>query len=710
MKIYRFNQPLSDYRNIMKLKLISIICFLSLFQSIAAAGTSVVTSAKQVNVAAWINRYFGKGKEPPFSFTYGGKASSQFIRTWKYQSRKVESGENGVVEYIFTYTEPKSGLTAECAVKGFQDFGAVEWLLSFVNNGSMNTPEISNVSSSDVTFKVSKPELTKLYYANGSSVSKTDFAPHEKTFAVGDSLTMKPKGGRSSDSAFPFFNIELRPDNGVMCSIGWTGTWFATMKQQQVGGLRLTTGLNSLKTYLLPGERIRTSRFCMLFWHGKDRFAGHNQFRRFLLAHHTWKTDGKPTVYPISTGFNYGDPAPCNEYTCMTEEYAIALVKRYEKFHLVPDVFWLDAGWYSHSDEVENNKYWWNTVGEWTVDEDRFPHGLKPVADEVHRAGAKFLLWFEPERVRKGTKFYKEHPTWLLDPTGKNDYAVRDTDRTRMTFLFNLGNKEACEWLGKYIVDFMKTNGVDYYRQDFNIAPEGFWRANDEPGREGMTEVKYIEGLYDFWHYILMNVPGVLIDNCASGGRRLDLETVSMSAPLWRSDYHYGEPDGCQNHTYGLELYLPLHGTAVYVPQNYELRSSMGSSMICNWKITEKNYSLLDEQNMLKQCMTVRPYFYDDYYPLGTSGAMAGDDIWMAYQLNNAADNSGYVVAFRRQKCAQSTFDVSLHAMNPDAVYVVTDCDSNVSTEMSGSELSAKFTLKADKPRSSVLIKYQIKK
>ena len=63
--------------------------------------------------------------------------------------------------------------------------------------------------------------------------------------------------------------------------------------------------------------------------------------------------------------------------------------------------------------------------------------------------------------------------------------------------------------MSKYIGDFLEENGIDYYRQDFNIEPEGFWAANDEPGRQGICEIRYIEGLYSFWEYLLNRFPGL---------------------------------------------------------------------------------------------------------------------------------------------------------------------------------------------------------
>ena len=116
----------------------------------------------------------------------------------------------------------------------------------------------------------------------------------------------------------------------------------------------------------------------------------------------------------------------------------------------------------------------------------------------------------------------------------------------------------------EYIGDMIEQNGIDYYRQDFNMEPDKYWARYDEPDRIGMKEIRHIEGLYAFWDYLLERFPGLLIDNCASGGRRLDLETIKRSAPLWRSDYyHYDDPDGYQCHNFGLSFFLPFHGTGI---------------------------------------------------------------------------------------------------------------------------------------------------
>lgn len=676
-------------------KLILCLAFIFCFLGWSHAQTSCAINTSGMDVEKWISGNFSKGKVPPFSFNYDGVPSAKFIRGWKYSMETLNSNDPLVIKKMFVYQDPATGLKVRCEVTGFKDYKAVEWVLHFVNTGKQNTPEIANVCESDIHFMHSAGEPT-IYYANGSNASITDYQQLSKKLAVGDSLNMVPVGGRSSSHAFPFFNMEMPNGQGVMVAIGWTGTWKTEITAPDAKDVSLKTGIRDLKSYLYPDEAIRTASVCLLFWNGENRFAGHNKFRQFVLAHHTRMVNGKRAVYPISTMFNYQDPAPCNEYSCITADYAISIVKRFKQFNLVSEVFWLDAGWYTGAGDYVHDKQWWNTVGNWTADSARFPNGLRPVSEAVHQTGAKFMVWFEPERVYEGTTWAVQHPQWML--------KYKDNEQ----YLFDLGNPEARRWLSTYMGNFLEENGIDYYRQDFNINPSEYWKAHDEAGRQGMSEIKYIEGLYDYWDSLLKRFPNLLIDNCASGGRRIDLETISRSAPMWRTDYNYGEPVGYQYHTYGLELYLPLHGSSIWSPDKFIARSGLGSSVVYCWKVTNPGVSFIDMQNSQKEFREVRPYFYEDYYPLTGSEVADANKRWLAYQLHRQSDDSGYIVAFRHKDNADNTISVKLFSLSAKKKYQIEDKDTKAIVVKSGKELMDGLTLTLEKPSSSLLLFYKV--
>ena len=667
----------------------------------ASAQVRLQMQGDKTDIARWIDSRFAKGQLPPFSFILDEKPSEEFLRSWRWSRTAPASTDKDVVLRTFTYTDPRSGLEVVCDVKGYPEFRAVEWVLHFHNTSAKNSGQLTRVKVADFDMVYPAAGALKIHYAEGNKISKADYAPRTAEFRTEQPLHIEPHGGRSSEEAFPFFNLESEASRqGVMVAVGWTGTWFADLEKRDPSRLTLAAGMLNTDLYLYPGEQIRTPSVALMFWSG-DRMNGHNRFRRLVLAHHSRKVDGSP-FYPLCSAFNYRDPQPCGEYSCLTADWAIAMVRRYSMFELTPDVFWLDAGWHTGAGDFRHGKSWANTTGNWTVDRERFPEGLKPVSDAVHEAGAKFMVWFEPERVVKGTQWATEHKEWMLDtewPEGSEQSTW---------YLFDLGNDEACDWLCKYYGDLIEENGIDYYRQDFNMLPAGYWRDADEPGRSGIKEIRHIENLYKFWDYLLERFPGLLIDNCASGGKRLDWESIGRSAPLWRSDYyHYDDPDGYQCHTYGLNFFLPIHGTGILLPDQYSFRSSLSSALQCNWKVTEPGVSVLDMQQRIREYRDIREYYYEDYYPLSGTGDLTGSDVWLAYQMHRPSDDSGIVVAFRRQNAPDAEYTVRLGGLTPDASYTLVDCDTQAETVRSGRELTEGLTLRLDNPKSSLLIKYR---
>ena len=146
-------------------------------------------------------------------------------------------------------------------------------------------------------------------------------------------------------------------------------------------------------------------------------------------------------------------------------------------------------------------------------------------------------MWFEPERVTAGTWLTDNHPEWIL---GGKDGG-----------LLNLGHPDARQWLTDHIDKLLTEQGIDLYRQDFNMDPLEFWRKNDPEDRQGITEIRHVMGYQAYWDELRRRHPDMLIDSCASGGRRNDLETLRRAVPLLRSDYIM-EPVGNQCHTYTL--------------------------------------------------------------------------------------------------------------------------------------------------------------
>ena len=651
-----------------------------------AAGWDPASFHDRASLEKFVSARIDKTAAPPLAFTYDGKQSSAFIGKWT-ATPDTQTAPDRTVKTV-VYADPATKLRLTVVYTVYKDYPAVEWVARLKNEGAADTPLIENVLACAADFPGFAAGPVTLYRARGSSAERSDFAPIEDVLADKGEVVFGPSGGRSSDTtALPFFNM-AGPGRGIVAAVGWSGSWKAAVRRVAAQGLTLDAGMAKTRFRLHPGEEVRTPSIALLFWQGSDRLAGHNLFRRFILAHHTPRPGGKPLVLPLSHGVGFGGPLPCNEYVCATESYAIAMIDRLKQFGIEPENCWIDAGWYENA-----TKYWWSGVGTWEVNRKNFPRGLKPVTEAAKSWGGKgFVLWFEPERVYEGTRLDREHPDWLTKLPG-------DPNR-----LLNLGHPAALKWLTDHISNFLRTEGITIYRQDFNFDPAPYWKAMDAPDRVGIAEMKHIEGLYAFWDALLARNPGLLIDNCASGGRRIDLETTSRSIPLWRTDYSYFEPNGYQCHTYGLHLYLPASGTGNNNPEKYYFRSSMGGAVVMGWELTG-SFNVSQALEAVAEFKALRPYLFGDFYPL--TAYSTSDEAWAAFEWDRPEERDGIVLAFRRNQAPAASITVNLKGLEPAGDYEVSYDDYGITVVKNGRELAAGLSVKIPEAPGSLLIKYR---
>jgi len=211
---------------------------------------------------------------------------------------------------------------------------------------------------------------------------------------------------------------------------------------------------------------------------------------------------------------------------------------------------------------------------------------------------------------------------------------------------------------------------VDIYRNDFNIGPLGYWQAADAPDRQGITENHYIQGLYTMWDDLIRRNPGLWIDNCASGGRRIDLETLTRSLPLWRSDLQCGpgSVEPAQAHTIGLTQFVPLSATGLWAYDDYSWQSSIGPGGVFGF---DAIHPIPAERiaRFVKRTQDLRPYWLGDFYPIATPAADASH--WVGWQLHRPDQQDGVVQLFRRAQSPYTQMQLDLRGIDPAATYTV---------------------------------------
>jgi alpha-galactosidase len=486
-------------------------------------------------------------------------------------------------------------------------------------------------------------------------------------------MKLAPEGGRSSSGTLPFFNLGA-PDAGIIGAIGWSGQWAATFRRDQETGMRIQAGMETTHLKLHPGEQIRSPRILLFFWRG-DRISAHNRFRQFLLKHYTPKQNKQGIMCPISI----------SSWGMVSEAEHLKKIDIIAKNKIPVEYYWIDAGWYGECNHVSD---WYPQVGSWECNPSLYPNGFKPISDAVHKNGMKFLLWFDPERVYRDSQIYREHPEWLLSlrpEDNQNPWGGFDGN-----FLFNMGCDEAREWMTNLISKKIADWGIDIFREDFNIDPLLYWRTADEPDRQGITELKYIEGFYAFWDELLRRHSGLLIDNCASGGRRIDLETIRRSVLLWRSDLQCSgdyDPIGTQCQTFGLAYWVPQNAAAcIEVGNNYDFRSTLGSGLTISWPgIQKTDFPAAWARMCVEEEILVRPFYYGNYYPL--TDYSLSEEVWLAYQLDRPDLKEGVVIAYRRKRCPYRAAHFKLNDLVPERSYMVKNLNTGKTEVYSGADL-----------------------
>lgn len=618
------------------------------FESISADEIAINDKEKQ-DCRDWFNEnlLLSDGyDELPYDFTVGGKALSRNVDDWDISvSKESESGavyKGGKTSYI-TLEHKSSSLVATVEATIYEENATCEWTVFIENEGAENSPVISKFYAADTALEIKKAEL---YYSKGSKDETYDFALMQKNLTVFPS-TFTSEDGRSTDTYLPYFNVSGE-DAGIVLGVGWTGLW-KTDISKTAGKVNLKVKQEKFKAYLLPGEEIRSPLVSLSFYNNENPLKGFNTFR-------TWISN---CVYPENipetmTMLEFSGPM----HTQTAEELFAAADGYGEEVYGKIDYFWMDAGWYKYTEG------WHDSVGSWVANPDRFPNGIGEVSDFASTKGCGLVLWFEPERVRRDTLFHikgRENDRWLIE--------IEDND----SIMWNLANDEATDYLIDYISNFLKDNGISIYRQDFNFSPDIFWKQADKEyydGRTGITENHYVSNLYRYLDSLCDNVDGLIIDSCASGGRRLDLEMTRRSVPVWRSDYncnpHEDILEATQFQTFGLSFWLPLSGTVTYSESEYAARSSiMPLTLETFGTIHGEHYGeYIDQRSMMNEC----------YYPL-SSGSYYSDRM-LAMQYSDYAAQNGMALIYKRADVSDSEYTVRLNGLDPESVYKVYDYDS----------------------------------
>ncbi len=346
---------------------------------------------------------------------------------------------------------------------------------------------------------------------------------------------IESRRGSTGHQANPWFALqagEANEDHGEVWfgALAWSGSWRITVERDQLDAVRVTGGFNPFDFgYVLhPGMSLETPVFYGGYsvdgLGGASRLLHHFELEHILPVASSMadKTAGaepktltpklRPVIYNSWEATEFG----------VNEAGQMALAEKAAALGI--DRFVMDDGWFGQRKDDHAG------LGDWYVNQKKFPHGLKPLIDKVHALGMDFGLWVEPEMVNPDSDLYRNHPEWVLNFKGRPETQQRNQ------LVLNLARPDVHAYILGFLDKLLTENDIAFLKWDYNRNwSEPGW-DQVPPAEQKQVYVEYTKNLYAILAELRQRHPKVEIESCSGGGGRVDLGILKYVDEVWPSD------------------------------------------------------------------------------------------------------------------------------------------------------------------------------
>jgi alpha-galactosidase len=497
--------------------------------TLETGGVEYILGQKDGNVYL---KYFGPAGQPGWeapSVTSGpplapgaryeiaGRAEGEgvFPENLELTAHEIQHPSNGVDSLQLIYQHRRLPLQISVQYFTWGETGVLTRQLTVMNNGSKSI-RVESLPSLALKLPGGKYELTYLWGGWG----------HERQVATEPLLagqrSFVSTRGRSTNGYSPWFCLNSR-ELGIrfLAQLAYSGNWEMSFDRVPDGrrleyesltvsiGMRPDFGgplaLPPRESFALPAVAFTAS--------AGDLDDGANQLHRYQRQFVVPRT---PTNDPLLVQFNSWYPFPGKMTAEDMKRCADVAAK------LGAEVFVLDAGWFS-------GKNWSRELGDWTPNAEEYPHGIEELAQYVRSKGMKFGIWVEIENLGVDSRMFREHPQWCLTYGGKPLLVFE-------RYHLNFAKPEVRQWARSVIDRFVRDYAIEWLKIDYNID---IGDRFDPPGlieRQGDVLYEHLMNYYRWLDEVRAAYPKLVIENCSSGGTRLDLGIMAHSHTTWLSD------------------------------------------------------------------------------------------------------------------------------------------------------------------------------
>ena len=338
---------------------------------------------------------------------------------------------------------------------------------------------------------------------------------------------LESRRGSTSHQTNPWFAIQAGApdeDSGEVWfgALAWSGSWRITVEQDQLDSVRVTGGFNPFDFgYVLhAGQSLETpvlyGGYSAHGLGGASRLLHHFEIEQILPHRVGAGPHAAPRPRPVI--YNSWEATEMN----VSEAGQIALAEKARSLGV--DRFVMDDGWFGQRKTDHAG------LGDWYVNPEKFPHGLKPLIDKVHSLGMDFGLWVEPEMVNPDSDLYRKHPEWVLNFPG------RPRSEQRNQLVLNLARPDVRAYILSFLDKLLTENDIAFLKWDYNRNwSEPGWDQLP-PSEQKKVYVEFTHNLYSILAELQRRHPRVELESCSGGGGRVDLGILKYADEVWPSD------------------------------------------------------------------------------------------------------------------------------------------------------------------------------
>ena len=327
------------------------------------------------------------------------------------------------------------------------------------------------------------------------------------------------KRGISSNAHNPFITVRkkdcsLQSGNAYGFNLIYSGNHAEIVERTVFGKIRVLNGLNDsgFCWHLEPNQSFYSPEATLCFSeNGTNGISKeYHQFVNNYIIPKQWQYVERPILINNweATYFNF------------TEKKLLDIAKKAQ--NLGVELFVLDDGWFGKRTNDTKG------LGDWTVNKNRLPNGIKGLAEKINKIGLRFGVWVEPEMVNPNSDLYRAHPDWAIHHPNYTPLQCRNQ------LLLDLANDEVCNYIVEAMSQVFSSANISYVKWDYN-RPMTDWYSPTIT-HQGEFFHRYTLGFYKILKTLTEKFPNILFEACASGGNRFDLGVLCYMPQIWCSD------------------------------------------------------------------------------------------------------------------------------------------------------------------------------